>query len=834
MSKKVIYLVDGTSICYRSFYAINLSNSKGVETGAVYGFYQTIQRIITQKKPDYLAVCFDVSRKTLRHDKFEDYKATRSPLPEGLKAQIPVIRDMVKMMGLKIVEQKGFEADDVIAALTKKALDDDLDVVIVSSDKDFCQLLKDRQVAIYNPNKDRMITAVSFLKDYGFQPENIIDYLALMGDSSDNIPGAKGIGKVGAAKLIIKYRTIENIFDNLECLPTKTKALLEASRDTVVLSKDLVTLMDPELAVDSNSLTLGSVDNEALFKLFTDLEFKKLIKTVSHQPPAINLPFKKDIPRSFLQSKNKKFYYFFKQGIFYVYDEDTEAIYQTDLKDCSQFLRDETVLKVTYDIKKQLIENKDIIVKGQCFDVKIAAYLIDSSLTDYSLDSLDSRYIGEMSKEIPDNFYPYYINRLYQFLSVKLEENNLNYLFYDIEMPLRFILADVQRRGIAVDLKILESLSGKLKSRIASVKEKIFSIAGHDFNLNSPAQVQLVLFEELKIPPVKKTKTGFSTGEDVLEALSKNYPIAALLLEYRHLNKLFGTYVAPLIDMVSNSQGRLHAAFNQTATQTGRLSSSSPNLQSIPARGEFADYLRRAFVSDFKPGFILACDYSQNELRILAHFSLDKLLKEAFVKDWDIHTFTASLLFGVNEDSVDTNQRNLAKRVNFAIIYGMSAYGLSRELAISPLEANAFINDYFQRYSKVKNYIESIYKQVKKTGFVRTVLGRIRYLPDFNSSNHQLREFAHRQAVNTPIQGSCADLIKLAMVKIFREFAKENLQSKLIIQIHDELIFDVPQNELEQVIEIVQRNMEHSFKLKVPLKVNVKYAKNWGDIKGYE
>ncbi|MFA5338368.1 MAG: DNA polymerase, partial [Candidatus Omnitrophota bacterium] len=464
------------------------------------------------------------------------------------------------------------------------------------------------------------------------------------------------------------------------------------------------------------------------------------------------------------------------------------------------------------------------------FDVKIAAYLLNSALADYELSTLVSHYLGELVSEIPAQVIPYFVSKLYDVFDKQLKEASLDKLFFDVEMPLTRVLYDMESCGIKINTDALYGLGKEVDAKLENSKKAIFKITGKEFNLNSPKQLSEVLFKDLKIPPVKKTKTGFSTGEEVLEKLSVSHEIAKFILEYRELNKLKTTYIAPLIETVNLNAGILYAQFNQTATATGRLSGSSPNLQSIPAKGEFSAKLRSAFVSSFKNGFILCADYSQIELRILAHFSDDEKLKEAFSENMDVHRYTASLLFGKPEADISERERNLAKTVNFGITYGMSAYGLSRELNVGVTEADNFITDYFNRYPKVKNYIQTVYAQVQTEGYVKTILGRRRYLPDFKSNNLQVREFAARQAVNSPIQGSSADLIKLAMVKIHEESRKNNLKSKLIMQIHDELIFDVCPDELDKLKELVKRNMEQSIKLSVPIEVKLKIGKNWGEV----
>lgn len=831
MSKKILYLVDGTSLCYRSFFAIKLSTSTGFSTGAIYGFYQTLKKLISQYNPIYMAVCFDVSRKTFRQEKFKEYKIQRPPLPEGLKAQFPIVKQLIKALGIKTIERKGFEADDVIASLCRGARQDDLSVVIVSSDKDFCQLIEMDKVSIYNYNKDKMYLKADFLKDYGFQPHSMVDYLSLAGDSADNIPGAKGIGKVGATKLIKEFGNLENIFNNLDKMPQKLRNILVENEKMVLLSRELVKLSFPDLAINWQDLDIKESDPKKVYEIFKSLEFRKLLKEIAAPSLNLDLDVKVGLSKSHLQELTKEpVVLFIETDKVFIFDKSKTTVYEVEVNDLKEILEDPRIKKISYGFKNQLLSLEGIDMKGLLFDVKIAAYLLDSSLGDYSLSVLISNYLAEHFSDIPAYAYPYFIYQLYRLLPLKLEEQGLDRLFFDVEMPLIAVLSGMQSRGVKVDVKILRALLSEVDTKIEKTRKNIFKICECEFNLNSPKQLRGILFDKLKIKPLKKTKTGYSTNEEVLDKLSLNYPVAGFILEYRQLNKLKTTYIKPLIEDADKNKGRLHTQFNQTATQTGRLSSSSPNLQSIPAKGEFSSRLREAFISSFKNGYILSGDYSQIELRILAHLSKDKNLIDAFKQDLDIHSHTASLLFGRTMQEIDSSQRGVAKRVNFGIIYGMSSYGLSKELKISSLEAQNFIDDYFERYPGVKSYMNNICIQVEETTFVKTILGRRRFLKDINSSDVQLIEFARRQAINAPIQGSCADLVKIAMIRISAGLRNENLKAKLTIQIHDELIFDVPENELEQVKVLTKKHMEEAIELIVPIKVKLKFGKNWGQM----
>ncbi|MEM7816564.1 MAG: DNA polymerase I, partial [Candidatus Aenigmatarchaeota archaeon] len=823
--------IDGTSICYRSFFAIKLSTSKGFPTGAIFGFYQTIKKIISQFKPQYMGVCFDVSRKTFRQVKFRDYKIQRPPLPDNLKIQIPIIKKLIQLLGITLIEKDGYEADDLIASITKEALKENFSVMVVTSDKDMYQLLDNDRVKIYNSNRDMLINEESFIKDYGFAPSLIIDFLSLVGDNTDNIPGAKGIGKISASKLIREFGSIEEIFKNLDKVPQKLKLILEREKDNIFLSKDLVKLSyNCDLKLNWKDLLLNQPNNKELFQLFKELEFKSLLKEFSSFKLNLNVNIEELPSLVFLKELAKDLFTFYLDGEFvYIFNPTNNCIYKTQFQNIKDILKNDQIKKISYDFKAQMLLLNEFI-NGIWFDVKICAYLLNPSLGDYSLSNLVYQYLGNFVQDIPNEVFPYFIYKLYNIFSTKLKEENLEKLFFDIEMPLISILYEMQKYGVKIDIEVMEELLEKLELRLKETTQEIFKIVGREFNLNSPKVLSKVLFEELKIPAIKKIKTGYSTSEDVLEKLAPKYNIAKLLLEFRELNKLKTTYAIPLINEVKNKEGMLYAEFNQTSTQTGRLSSSSPNLQSIPLKGIFSSLLRKAFISSFCNGVLLSADYSQIELRLLAHFSGDEKLKEAFLNDLDIHRYTASLLFKINEEEVSENQRNLAKTINFGIIYGMSAYGLSKELNVSVEEAENFIQDYFLRYPKIKLYIQKTIEEAQEKGYVTTILGRRRYLPDLKSPNMNLREFASRQAINTPIQGSCADIIKLAMIKIYKEIKKKNLRARLIMQIHDELIFDLPKEELNSLLVIVKKNMEESVKLEVPIKVKIKVGKNWSEM----
>ncbi len=832
MPNKKLYLIDGTSLCYRSHFAIKLSNSSGFATGAVYGFYRTLKKIILNEKCDFIGVCFDVSRKTHRQKKYSDYKIQRPPVPDELKSQFPIIRELIKALGVKIIEKENYEADDVIASLTKQAVNKDMEVVVASSDKDLYQLLSQKSVSVYNYREQKIYEQKDFINKYGFKPCYMADYLSLLGDASDNIPGAKGIGKVGATKLIKEFGDIDNIFKNLDKLKAKEATKLRESKNQIILSKELAELSEPKLGIKLKELKKEKTNQEKLIDIFSKLEFKIDNDEIFQKPKPdkikINNNSKYDKTKI---KKDKPFVYFTSQDYIYIYDFKQSVTYKEKVKKFKVILENYSIEKVTFNFKNQLLEHPGINISGKIFDVKLASYLVDSSISDYSLISLTALFLGEHYSEIDLESYPYFIGKLHTVLADKLITEKLDTLFYTIEMPLVKILYKMQSEGIAVNIRQLKKVLVKVDKNISEIKKTIFKAVKKEFNLNSPKQLQEILFDDLGIKPLKKTKTGFSTSEEVLKRLAFKHSIAKDILQHRELNKLKTTYLLPLIKKVKASGGKLYAQFHQTGTQTGRLSSSSPNLQSIPIKGEFSSQLRKAFIPSYKEGAIICGDYSQIELRILAHISKDQKLIEAFQNNLDIHKFTASLLFDILEKDISDEQRSIAKKVNFGIVYGMSPYGLSKELGIDFLDAQNFIDNYFKRYKNVKEYIEEVIKTTKKKGYAETIFGRKRNLSQINSGNPRLQEFAKRQAVNAPIQGSCADIIKLAMIKINEGIETKKINAKLMMQIHDELVFDVERNDLESMLLLLKDKMENSCSLSVPLKVNIKTGKNWAEVK---
>jgi len=744
--------------------------------------------------------------------------------------QIPIIKELIGHLGFALIEKEGLEADDLIAFFTEKALAQGWKVVIVSQDKDIYQLLEGERVVIFNPAKDEEVRENDFLAQYGFKPRHIVDYLALAGDATDNIPGARGIGKVGAGKLIAEFSTIENIFDNITKVPPQIGEKLKKSEKMVRLSKELAQLSGNR-GVDFSlqDLEVSESDYGKLRERFRELEFTSLLKEVPSSGERIAVEVKEGLPEHIKQAITERLFFSFDQEYIYVCCGE-QTVYKDRLVNLKNILEDSAIEKISYEMKSLFKAGTGIPLGGRCFDVMLAAYLLDVSLGDYTIETLATHFLDCSLQEASEAVKAYLLFRLFELFDKRLPEAGLDKLFFDIEMPLVEVLARMEEKGVHVDCSLLEKLLAMVNKKAQGLTKEISTIAGIQFNLNSPKQLSDVLFNRLTIKPIKRTKTGFSTNEEVLKVLSKKHPIAGLILEYRHLTKLSSTYLAPFLEDSQKNRGMIHAQFNQTGTQTGRLSSSNPNLQNIPARGDLASLFRRAFIPCAKKRLLVAADYSQIELRILAHLSKDPTLVNAFEHDVDIHRLTASVLFDKKEAAVTPDERDIAKRINFSIIYGMSDFGLARELEVTIEEAAAFIESYFSRYPKVKDFIDVTIKEARRNGLVKTSFGRIRVLRDINSDNRHLKDFSERQAVNTPIQGFAADLIKLAMIKIYRQLHDKQLSSYIIMQIHDELIFDVAKGELDSVVGIVKENMEQVTKLVVPLKVKVQVGANWEDM----
>jgi DNA polymerase-1 len=855
MSKPRLFLIDANSFCYRAYFAIKeLSTSYGQPTNAIYGFVNMVRKILEKENPDYIAVCFDVSKDTFRTKKFADYKIQRPSMPDGLTSQIPLIKEIISAYNLPIFELEGYEADDIIATIAKRAQERQMEVVVISSDKDILQLV-DTNIKVYSPQKseDKIYDREAVVKRFKLEPEKIVDLIALMGDKTDNIPGVSGIGETTAVKLLQEFRDLDHIYKNLEKIKSeKLRQTLEARKKEAQLSRELAVLrQDVPLKINLDDLKVVEPNYERLFEIFKSLEFKSLLR---------------DLPQKQFQTKPIKIIYTDKrddldrlhkeltrrgQEFSFVISPDRientsagikevlfccrkgEIIKIRDIKTIKSILENPDTKKITHNLKRILTNlwDQGIDIKGHVFDIMIAAYLLDSSRANYLIDELALQYISEpidindagaQNTEV--------IFRLKSILEDKLNDKSLADLFYEVEIPLIFVLAKMELVGVKIDKQFLKDLSADLEKRMVGLIKEIYRISQAEFNINSPKQLRVVLFDKLRLPVIKRTKTGPSTDEEVLRRLCAKHELPRLILEYRQLAKLKSTYIDALPKLVNPKTGKIHTYFDQTGTETGRLSSSDPNLQNLPIKTELGSKIRRAVIVSNPDNMLLSADYSQIELRVLAHLSGDENLNSAFQSGDDIHRFTASLIYEKPQNEVTDAMRDVAKRVNFGIIYGMSSYGLSKDLGISQEEAEGFICAYFLRYPKVKDFMQAQIAKARKDGFVVTLLGRRRYIPQINSKNSSVRQFAERQAINTPVQGSAADLIKLAMINIQKEIERKDLDSKLILQVHDELVFEAPSRELDVVKDIIKRIMEGVIELSVPILVSIKIGKNWLDM----
>ncbi|MDD5128288.1 MAG: DNA polymerase I [Candidatus Omnitrophica bacterium] len=842
MADKNLFLIDATAFCYRAYYALSgMSTVSGEPTNAVYGFLNILNKILKEQKPDYLACCFDISRDTFRLQKFAQYKMQRPPMPDGLSSQIPIIKEIIAAYGISIFEKKGFEADDIIAELSRKAAAKKMHVTIVSSDKDILQLVNSR-VSVFNPYKDSgvLYDEKKVVEVFGVSPELTADVIALMGDDADNIPGVPGIGEKTAEKLILEFGSLDKLLKNIAKVnPEKIKNAISENIERIKLNKELILLNEKVgVTLDLKKVRFGTPDYKRLSGIFKKLEFKSLLKELpdtGEDAPEIKLD---DLSFGELKSLLKSSSELAlsgdsKEGLFFsVGDKIFNA--ESAAGELDALISDSRIKKTGFDLKKLKVAlfRQGLVLNGLDFDVMIAAYLLNPSRSSYALIDLALENLGEFFREekLEEKNALSLVVKLKPVLKKALEEKGLSGLFADLEMPLVSVLAEMEQEGITLDLQLLEELSRDIEKKLIKLIADIYDSSGTQFNINSPKQLGQVLFEKLKLPIIKKTKTGPSTDEEVLRRLGEKHALPALLLEYRQLTKLKNTYVDALPKLVNPETGRVHTSFNQTGTETGRLSSSNPNLQNIPIKTDIGARIRQAIIASGKDNCLLSCDYSQIELRVLAHLCGDKTLVEAFHSNQDIHRLTASLIYNISESEVVDNMREVAKRVNFGIVYGQSSYGLSKDLGIPVMQAQDFIDAYFLRYPKVREFIDAQIHKARSEGFVTTLMGRRRYIPEINSKNMGIRQFAERQAVNTPIQGTASDLIKMAMVKISERIKKSGLKSKMILQIHDELVFDLPVKELDVLARIVKEEMEQVKKLDVPIKIDMKKGKNWLDM----
>ncbi len=830
---------------FRAFYAVRpLHNSKGLPTNALYGFLSMAVKLLREMKPDYLAFCFDRPEPSFRREIYSEYKANRTEMPEDLVPQVPYIRKITDALGIKALDKSGFEADDVIGTLAIEAQKNNVDVVIVSGDKDFAQLINPH-VIMYDTLKDVKYDVQGVIEKWGVGPDQFMDYLALTGDSSDNIPGVDGIGPKGAQKLLSEYKSIAGIYNSIDEIKNKNlQTKLMAGKESALLSLKLVEISkDVPLETHLPDLKLKEIHREELSTLLDELEFQSFKKSLLGTAPAVTAVEVSEskptapqasagaiaelslTPEDIDQKVNRGATVWGIDTLrgLYLGIEDKVFRLEGEPADFGKALAPKEVLWCGYDIKKFWHDIKIQSPQAK-MDLMLAEYLLKGGKVE-GLGGLCNVYIGKKLPELPTggDFYSCYLS-LWQAMFPDLEKKNLNGILEKIDVPLIPILYAMERRGILVDKDELNQQSVILSKELRELETEIIKEAGTSFNLASPKQLADVLFNKLKLPPVKKTKTGFSTDSDVLEKLSVEYPICLKIIQHREIAKLKSTYLDTLPALINPVTGRVHTHFNQVGTTTGRLSSHDPNLQNIPIRTARGAKVRRGFIAD-QGNELISSDYSQIELRLLAHITGDEGLCSAFQADQDIHTATASSVFNVDLKSVTEDMRRTAKAINFGIAYGQGAFGLADSLGISRTEGSEIIKQYFNRYKKVKEYMTEVVEEAKKNGYVETIFGRRRYLPELKSSNQAIRKFGERAAINAPVQGTASDLVKMAMIKAFKGTHK----AEMLLQVHDELLFECQKTEVEKESSRVRDVMESVVELKVPLKVNVSHGKNWDE-----
>ena len=875
-----LVLIDGNSLSFRAFYALPLlSNKAGIHTNAILGLAKLLEKIIREEQPTHFLVAFDAGKTTFRHSKYSEYKGGRQKTPPELSEQFPYIRQLLDAYHIKHYELENYEADDIIGTLSKEADQNDFETIIVTGDRDLTQLAT-QNVTIYYTKKgvtdvDHYTPEFIAEKYNGLKPIQIIDMKGLMGDSSDNIPGVAGVGEKTAIKLLNQFDSVEGVYENIDKVSgKKLKEKLELSHEDALMSKELATINRySPIEVTLNDTKLSDInDNHEKIELFKKLEFKQLLADIDNKASEFEQEQKQvsfDILPTFeyvdFNHLDEAVIHFEIDGSNYLkddilkfgfYDKERYIVVDADnIKDYPElikWLENENSKKVVYDAKKTFViaHRLNINIQNIVFDAMLASYIIDPSRTIDDVYSVVTNYHQTYVKEdvsiygkgkkrqVPDTeilnthiaSITKSIDAVKPLMEKELESHQQMNLLKDLELPLARILSKMEEIGIYTDVNDLQHMQQELQEKLELLVQRIHDAAGEEFNINSPKQLGVVLFETLKLPVIKKTKTGYSTAVDVLEQLQNEHPIINDILEYRQLAKLQSTYVEGLQKVISNDK-RIHTRFNQTLAQTGRLSSVDPNLQNIPIRLEEGRKIRKAFKPSSEDSVILSADYSQIELRVLAHITQDDSLKEAFIHGQDIHTATARKVFGVEAEEVTDLMRRQAKAVNFGIVYGISDYGLSQSLNITRKEAKIFIDDYLASFPGVKQYMSDIVKDAKANGYVETLLHRRRYIPDITSRNFNLRGFAERTAMNTPIQGSAADIIKLAMVEFDKQVQHTSYKAKLLLQVHDELIFEVPKSEVEEFSLFVEDIMEHALDLDVPLKVDSNYGPTWYDAK---
>ena len=892
MSKEKLLLVDGSSYLYRAFHALpDLRSSDGRPTGAIYGVLNMLQKLIKSERPDYLSVVFDTPAKTFRHDIFPDYKANRQKTPEDLIAQIEPLHQLIINLGLPLIAVDGVEADDVIGTLALEADKKGIKTLIATGDKDMAQLVTEN-IHLIDTMKDLRMGPAEVKEKFGIQPDRFIDYLSLAGDTSDNIPGVEKVGPKTAIKWINEYGSLDGVIQNADQIKGKIGENLNTALDRLDLFKTLVTIKcDVEMDSNISDLTIGESNEGLLYEQLSDLGLHGLIKQFEIEPSEKESAADKNYQTIRTEKELDELMGLINQADYVSFDTETTSLdymlaelvgisialkpneafyipinhnYEGAEKQLEQdfvlealkpFLESDEIPKIGHNLKydRHILQNAGIDLKGTLLDTMLFSYVNNSTITRHNLDAVSKRYLninptsyedvaGKGAKQIPFSEVSIDVASDYASedadISLKLYEHieplvqkeaKLAKLYSEIEGPLIYTLGDIERNGVLIDSEKLSQQSKELEAKILKLESKVQKNAGEDFNLGSPKQLQEILYEKLGLPVIKKTPKGQpSTSEAVLQELSMDFPIVHDILSYRAISKLKSTYTDKLPKMINSNTGRVHTSYHQAVTATGRLSSSDPNLQNIPIRSEEGRRIREAFIAP--EGYkILAADYSQIELRIMAHLSKDQGLMDAFAKGQDIHQATAAEIFSINIDDVTPNQRRSAKAINFGLIYGMSAFGLSKQLQITRAEAQNYIEQYFERYPGVKNYMDETKYSAKKNGYVETVLGRRLYLADIESSNYQRRQYAERSAINAPMQGTAADLIKMAMTDLHSKIRNESLDAKIIMQVHDELVIEVNENQLDELSDLTVNIMADIFKLDVDLKVDADIGNNWDE-----
>ena len=871
MSSKIV-LIDGHSILNRAFYGLpDLTNAEGLHTNAIYGFLTIMFKLLEEEKPEYLTVAFDVHAPTFRHKMYAEYKGTRKPMADELRQQVPVIKEVLHAMGVKTIECAGLEADDLIGTLSNRCENEGMEVTVISGDRDLLQLATEH-VKIRIPKTKQGKTEIEdyYAKDveerYQVTPKEFIDLKALMGDTADNIPGVPSIGEKTATKIITQYHSIEEAHEHVDELkpPRASKALSE-HWDLAVLSKELATInVKADFPYELSEAKLGNLYTEEAYIFFQKLEFKNLLSRFDVSAPANKvedgfkiIASKSEAEKVFVQAEEAS-------TIGAVIFKDLENVlplfadqaglggiglcFSKEESYCIKVEKDitgEWLLKKLADVAekaetyamfhlKESMEQVTIRNQANCFDVSVAAYLLNPLKNNYTWEDVAREHLGLMIDEKIDQdmkaCYESYVNYAsVEVLRQKLRDTKMDTLFRDIEMPLVFTLFDMEQNGIRVEADALKQYGDQLTGKIAELEKEIYEEAGETFNINSPKQLGVVLFENMKLPGGRKTKTGYSTAADVLEKLAPEHPVVAKILEYRQYTKLKSTYADGLANYIQDD-GRIHGKFNQTITATGRISSTEPNLQNIPVRMELGRLIRKVFIPEEGYRFVDA-DYSQIELRVLAHCSGDEHLIQAYKEQSDIHRITASQVFHIPFDEVTPQQRRNAKAVNFGIVYGISSFGLSQDLSITRKEAAKYIDDYFATYPGIKTFLDHAVTHAKEEGYVVTLFGRRRPVPELSSSNFMQRSFGERVAMNSPIQGAAADIIKIAMIRVNQRLKDQKMKSRLVLQVHDELLIEAYEPELDEVQNILKEEMEHAAELKVPLEIDMHTGDNWYEAK---